>query len=103
MSRWRERVQRFRRVRAFEGFAHWFFRPGLLEDKMSHFGFEIPIDYRDRGQVERGVRNHKHENSACDRESRSKNKAGDNGLFEAGESLVSIMGQAKQYGGKQHD
>jgi hypothetical protein len=29
---------------------------GLFEDEVGHVGFEIPVDHRERGQVERGVR-----------------------------------------------
>ena len=47
----------------------------LFEDEVSHGGFEIPMDYRERGQVERGVRNHQHKNPAFDREAPARQSA----------------------------
>jgi hypothetical protein len=37
---------------------------------VSHLRFEIPINHRPRGQVERGVRDHQHPDPACDREAK---------------------------------
>src|SRR5712664_3881756 len=53
----------------------------LFEDEVSRRGFEIPVDYRQRGQVEGGVCNHQHPDPASDREDGSKDEPGDGGLF----------------------
>src|SRR6266704_2479168 len=46
----------------------WCVMNHLREDQVSHFGFEIPVDDRERSKVEHSVRNHREQNSAGDRE-----------------------------------
>ena len=67
---------------------------------MSHVGFEIPVDHRERGQIERGVRKHQHPDPPCDCEDRSEHKPDDRGLFGAGQPLDSVVAQSKPYGGE---
>src|SRR6266849_7514005 len=76
---------------------------GLFEDEVGPVGFEIPIDDRYCGQVERGMRAHQHPELAGDREDGAEHEPDDRGLFGAGESLDRVMGQSKQDGGEQHD
>ena len=66
-------------------------------------GFEIPVNHRERGQVEHGVRNHQHENVARHGEDRSEGEPGDQCLFDAGNSLECVMGQRKSHGSDQDD
>ena len=76
---------------------------GLFEDEVSDLRFEIPIDDRERSQIERGVRTHQHADPARDREDRSLREPDNGGLFGAGEPLDSVVVVSKQRGGEQHD
>src|SRR2546427_4081214 len=72
----------------------------LSEDEMRRGGFEVPVDERERGQVERGMREHRDPDLSRDREDGSEREPGDRGLLDAGEPLVRIVGQRKQPGGE---
>src|SRR2546428_11620091 len=73
------------------------------EDEMRHSGFELPVDERERGQVERGMREHRDPDPSRDREDGSEGESGDRGLLDAGEPLVRVVEQRKQRGGEEHD
>ena len=64
---------------ASRGTVRW---PSLFEDEVSHLGFEIPVDHRERGQVKRGVRTHQHPDPPCDCEDRSEHKPDDRRLLD---------------------
>src|SRR6185437_727842 len=94
---------------SYEARAFWmpdnfqtFVPPGLLEDEVSHSGFDIPVDDRERRQVEGRVHGHHHPQSAGYGEERPKNESGDRGLFEASESLLTVVVQGKQPGAQDH-
>ena len=70
---------------------------------MSHIEFKIPIDNGQRGQIERGVRTHRHPDASRDCEDRPEYETDDGGLFDASEPLVMEMRQSKQSGGERHD
>src|ERR1700730_1843032 len=70
---------------------------------MGDIGLELPIDHRESGHVEHDVGDHEHEDAARDGEYRSEDKTGKYGLFRPEESLIGIVGGAKQPGGDQHD
>jgi hypothetical protein len=40
-----------------------FGHPWLFEHKMSQIGFDIPVDYRHRREIERSMRAHQHPRS----------------------------------------
>src|SRR5438034_677067 len=46
----------------------WCVMNHLREDQVGHFGFEIPVDDRERSEVERSVRKHRDPDAAGDRE-----------------------------------
>ena len=71
---------------------------GFLEDKVRHARFQIPIDNRDRGQVEGSMSHHRHENASRECEDRPEHEACDRSLLDAGNSLDSVMLQPEQYG-----
>jgi hypothetical protein len=55
-----------------------------------NFGFEIPVDYRERGQVERGVRNPQHPDPARDGKDRSEHQPRDRSLFGTSQPLRAV-------------
>src|SRR6266404_9740995 len=65
----------------------------LSEDEMRHRGFEVPIDERERGQVERGMREHRDPDTSRDPEDGSEREPGDCGLLDAGKPLVRVVEQ----------
>lgn len=67
----------------------------LLQDEVSHSGFKIPVDHRERGQVERSVRSHQHKDPARDGEDRSVHQPADHGLFGAGEPGAKVEDSPK--------
>src|SRR2546422_9772519 len=66
----------------------WCVMNHLREDQVGHFGFEIPVDDRERSKIEHGVRNHGEQNSAGDHEDRAEHESGDQCLLDAGEPLL---------------
>ena len=75
----------------------------LFKDEVGDGRLEIPIDHRQRSQIERGVRDHQHRKLAGYREDACENETGDDGLLGAGKSLGWIVRGTKQCGGEQHD
>src|SRR5438270_13899606 len=74
---------------------HRFSDLSLFEDEVSHVGFEIRVDYRDGSQVEGSVGNHQDKDPSRDCENGAEHKSGDHALLDAGQALVSVMGEAK--------
>src|SRR6266404_5165092 len=70
---------------------------------MSHAGFDIPVDHRQRGHVERGVRNHWQEDASGDGEDRTESEPSNHCLFDTGEPLHSVMLGGEPCGRDQHD
>ena len=62
-----------------------------FEYQVGHIVFQIKIDYRYRGQIVRGVRNHEHPEPTSNRKDRPERQTGDHGLLDASESLFRVM------------
>ena len=58
-------------------------------------GLEIPVNERDGRHVERGVRDHEHEKLSPQRVDPAKYEAREDGLLDAGDSLIRIVRGAK--------
>src|SRR5437879_11341973 len=81
----------------------WCVMNHLREDQVGHFGFEIPVDDRERSEVERSVRKHRDPDAAGDREDCSEHEPGDQCLFNAGDPLLGAVRQRKPRRGEQDD
>jgi hypothetical protein len=55
-----------------------------MEDEVSRLGLDIPIDDRERGQVERGVRKDQRPDPTRDRQDRSEHEPDDRGCWTPG-------------------
>src|SRR6266496_5982278 len=59
----------------------------LVEHQMRHLAFEIPVNDRERGQVEGGVRRHQHPKAAGPGEDGAVDQPDDRRLLDAGGPL----------------
>src|SRR2546426_2515909 len=75
----------------------------LLENEVGHGGLEIPVDHRERGEVEGGVRAHQHPDPTGASKDGTEHEPDDRGLFGAGEPLERIVRQPKHQRGEEHD
>lgn len=62
--------------------------PALFEDQVSDRRFEIPVDDRDRGQIEGGMSSHHDPDQTGDREDGPEYQTGDGRLLNARHPLV---------------
>src|SRR5882724_825878 len=66
-------------------------RPSLRKEQMGDPGLEIPVNERNGHHVERGVRHHQHEKLSSERVDPAKYEAREDGLLDAGDSLIRIV------------
>src|SRR5687767_5916429 len=66
-----------------------------LEDEPRDGRLQIPIDDRNRGEIEGGVRDHQHEEPARDRIDRSEDQSEDGRLLDARDSLIDVVREAE--------
>ena len=59
--------------------------PWLFEHKVSHIGFDIPIDYRDRREIKRSMGAHHYPDLARECEDRPEDETRNHRLFDARE------------------
>src|SRR5213596_1334224 len=74
----------------------------LVEHQMRHLAFEIPVNDRECGQVEGGVRRHQHPKAAAPREDGAVDQPDDRRLLGASGPLEGVVCQAEPCGGQQH-
>ena len=77
--------------------------PRLFVHEVSHRRFEVPINYRDRHQIERSMRTHHLPDPPPDCKDRPENETSDHRVFDAGKSQVGVIAQGKHHGSKQDD
>jgi hypothetical protein len=65
-------------------------------------GFEIPVNDRDRSQIEGGMRTHQHPDPPGDREDRPEYETGDGRLLRTSQPLVEVVDRPKRYGRYEH-
>src|SRR6202049_4027225 len=70
----------------------------LFEEQVSDCGVEIPVDDRDRSQIESGMRTHHRPDPPRDREDRPEYQTRDDRLLGPGQPLVEVVDRPKQCG-----
>src|SRR5438034_112640 len=81
-------------------------RPGsrqLFENQVRNVRFHVPVNHRERRQVERSVPEHRNPDPTGGGEDRAEHESCDRCLFGAGQPLVRVVGQREDGGREQHD
>ena len=75
----------------------------LSKDQVGDCGFEVPVDDRDRSQIEGGMRTHQYPDSPSDSKDRPEYETGDRRLLGTSQPLLEVVERRKQSSRYEHD